>query len=100
MANWAVTPMAAGRALVARTEKLGVSGKITAVVAESLPVFREALVRALTYDLGADVADSVQNVEDVLELIKAAHPDLAVIDRGLPGRDTLEALSLARQWST
>ena len=72
---------------------------VTAVVAESLPVFREAILRMLSYDLGARAADSVDNVEAALDLITAIRPSLAVVDRDLPGRAVLEALPLVREQS-
>ena len=71
-------------------------GKVAAVVAESLPAVRDAILHLLRYDLGAEVGDSVDNFEDALELVKAVRPELAVIDRDLPGRDALEAVALVR----
>jgi len=71
----------------------------TAVVAEGLPVFREAILRILRHDLGVEMVQAVDDVAHALKLIEAARPTLAVIDRDLPGRDALEAVSLARELS-
>jgi len=71
----------------------------TAIVAESLPVFREAILRLLTDDLAVPAAYAAKDLEEALELIEAVGPSLAVIDRGLPGGDALETLSVVRERS-
>lgn len=73
--------------------------EVTAIVAESLPVFREAILRMLTYDLAVRVNHVVENLQEALDLIIATRPSLAVIDRELPGRDALEVVALALQRS-
>jgi DNA-binding NarL/FixJ family response regulator len=72
---------------------------VTVIVAESLPAFREALMRALTPDLGAEVIYSGEDLEEALDWIITTRPTLAVIDRDSPGPGAFAIVAVARQRS-
>jgi two-component system nitrate/nitrite response regulator NarL len=69
----------------------------TALVAESHPGFRRLLVRVLKRDLDVRVAHLPRTASDAFGLILTTRPDIAIIDRDLPGQDSLRALPTIRQ---
>ncbi len=61
--------------------------KVTAIVADDHPLFRDGLVRALT---GSGLVDVVAEAEDgpaALESIKKHAPQVALLDHQMPGMD-------------
>ena len=61
--------------------------KVTAIVADDHPLFRDGLVRALT---GSGLVDVVEEAEDgpsALEAIKKHRPQVALLDQQMPGMD-------------
>ena len=64
----------------------------TAIVAESLPLFREGLVRLLEVKLAVRVVEVIHDAGQILRVQRALRPTLAVIDRDIPGRDVFEVL--------
>lgn len=71
----------------------------TAIVAESLPLFREGLVRLLEVGLAVRVVEVLDDSDTILQAQRVLRPTLAVIDRDLPGRDVFEVLQSARRVS-
>lgn len=71
----------------------------TAIIAESLPLFRRGLVQLLELDLGMTVVEVITDADQILPAQRALRPALAVIDRDIPGRDVFEILRAARRSS-
>ncbi len=61
------------------------------ILADDAVFFREALAGALTA-AGHDVVGQAGNAEDLLELVAALHPDVAVVDIRMPPTGTTEGL--------
>jgi len=64
----------------------------TAVVVDSLPLHRQALVNLLTRRLGYNVVASVGTLTEGLRYLRAASPDLAILDLDVPDGDTVGVL--------
>lgn len=61
--------------------------KVTVVVADDHPLFREGVVRALASSGSVDVVGEADDGTAALELIKAHLPDVALLDYRMPGMD-------------
>ena len=66
------------------------SPRYRVVVAEDNQLIRELLGQQLR-ELGHDLAGDTANGIEVVELVAREHPDVALIDRGLPLQDGLAA---------
>jgi DNA-binding NarL/FixJ family response regulator len=64
------------------------------VIADDTALLREGLVRLLV-DRGVDVCGDAGNAEDLLELVAAHSPDVAIVDIRMPPGYTTEGLAAA-----
>jgi two-component system, NarL family, response regulator DesR len=64
---------------------------IRILLAEDVHMVRDALVALLNLEPDFDVVADVANGDEILTTARRCHPDVAVIDIDLPGRDGLSA---------
>lgn len=65
----------------------------TAIVAESWPVFQDALVRLAKVNAGMRVVGVCSNAESLLRNVEVLRPSLVLIDRELPGGEFFDTLN-------
>jgi DNA-binding NarL/FixJ family response regulator len=70
----------------------------TAVIAEGLPLFREALAWLVDARLGIRAARTVGETDSALKAVCAVVPALLVVDRDLPGGDVFQLMSQVRHF--
>jgi DNA-binding NarL/FixJ family response regulator/class 3 adenylate cyclase len=70
------------------------AGRLRVVVADDSVLFREGVVRVLE-DAGFDVIGTAGNADELLEQVRAARPDVAVVDIRMPPSHTNEGLVAA-----
>jgi DNA-binding NarL/FixJ family response regulator/class 3 adenylate cyclase len=70
------------------------AGRLRVVVADDSVLFREGVVRVLE-DAGFDVIGTAGNADELLERVRAARPDVAVVDIRMPPSHTNEGLVAA-----
>jgi two-component system nitrate/nitrite response regulator NarL len=66
--------------------------RVTAVVADDHPLYREGLVRLLAEDPSIEVVAEAEDGSGALVEIGRHRPDVAVLDLGLPGIDGIKVL--------
>ncbi|HTX91985.1 MAG TPA: response regulator transcription factor [Anaerolineales bacterium] len=59
--------------------------KITIVVVDDHPLFRQGVINTLSLEPEFDIVGQAENGNDALKLIRSLHPDVAVVDINLPG---------------
>jgi DNA-binding NarL/FixJ family response regulator len=59
--------------------------EITIVVVDDHPLFRQGVVEALSMEKDLEVIGEASNGEDAIAIIRALHPDIALLDINLPG---------------
>jgi two-component system, NarL family, response regulator DegU len=59
--------------------------KITIIVVDDHPLFRQGVVDSLSLELDLNVIDQASDGEEGLRLIREQHPQVAVVDVNLPG---------------
>jgi two-component system, NarL family, nitrate/nitrite response regulator NarL len=64
--------------------------KVRVVVGDDHPMFREGVVRALVSSGDIDVVAEAEDGIEALELIRAHHPQVALLDYRMPGMDGAE----------
>lgn len=64
---------------------------IKVLVAEDMHIVRGALVALLELEADIEVVAECANGDEILPLAQSAHPDIALIDIDLPGKDGLTA---------
>jgi DNA-binding NarL/FixJ family response regulator/class 3 adenylate cyclase len=70
------------------------AGRLRVVVADDSVLFREGVVRVLE-DAGFDVIGTAGNADELLERVRAARPDVAIVDIRMPPSHTNEGLVAA-----
>lgn len=61
--------------------------KISIVVVEDHPLFRQGVIDTLSFDPDFDVIGDSTNGDDGLDLILALQPDIAILDVNMPGKN-------------
>ncbi len=74
-----------------------VTPKISLVMVDDHPLFRQGVVNALSLEPDMDVVAQTDNGDDALEVIRQLRPQVALVDIGLPGLNGLQVAHLARQ---
>jgi DNA-binding NarL/FixJ family response regulator len=69
---------------------------VRVVVADDSVILREGLARLLD-EAGFDVAGQAANASELIDLVEAEHPDVAIVDIRMPPTHTDEGLQAARQ---
>ena len=59
----------------------------TVVLVDDVPAIREALARVIARSDQLELVGQAGDYRSALELLEAAHPDIAVVDRSMPGGD-------------
>jgi two-component system, NarL family, nitrate/nitrite response regulator NarL len=70
-------------------------GLIGVAVIDALPMFRDAVCRAIRQRPRLQLAGEAAEARDALALLRGEHPDVAVVDAGLPGLSAERLLTLA-----
>ena len=73
-----------------------VGGGLRVVVADDHPLFRAGIVRALEEDARFRVVGEAADGETAERLLRELHPQLALLDLRMPGRDGLHVLGRLR----
>jgi len=68
------------------------AGKITIVVADDHPIFRDGLCRLLALEPDFQVVAQAQDGRQVLEVLQEHEPDILLLDLKMPGLDGLATL--------
>lgn len=66
--------------------------KITIIIADDHPLFREGLKQIIGYEKKFEIIGEAGNGEKALELIREKKPDIAILDVSMPGKTGLEVL--------
>ena len=69
------------------------STRVSVVVADDHPLFREGIERAVKERPELELVGSARDGREALELVRGAEPQVAVIDLRLPGLDGLQILN-------
>jgi two-component system, NarL family, nitrate/nitrite response regulator NarL len=76
----------------------GVTGeKVTVVVGDDHPLFRDGVVRALNSSGSVDVVAEADDGSSALELIRAHRPQVALLDYRMPGLDGAQVAAAVRR---
>ena len=67
------------------------SDKITIIVADDHPFFREGLIKVLEFDKLFTVLEEAKNGEELISKVKHLKPDLAIVDVTMPIKNGIEA---------
>jgi len=70
---------------------------ITVIVVDDHPIFRQGVIDALSLEETIDVIGQAENGPAGLALMRAMHPDVAILDVNLPGMNGHRVTYLARQ---
>ncbi len=65
--------------------------KITIVVADDHPFFREGLIKVLEFDKRFTVLEEAKNGEELISKVKHLKPDLVIVDVTMPIKNGIEA---------
>jgi two-component system, NarL family, nitrate/nitrite response regulator NarL len=65
---------------------------IRVVIADAHPVVREGLRRLLQAEEGFTVIGQAENGSQALDLVKSEHPDILMLDNGMPGLSAVQVL--------
>jgi DNA-binding NarL/FixJ family response regulator len=65
--------------------------KITIIVADDHPFFREGLIKVLEFDKRFTVLEEAKNGEELISKVKHLKPDLAIVDVTMPIKNGIEA---------
>jgi two-component system, NarL family, nitrate/nitrite response regulator NarL len=71
--------------------------KVSVVIGDDHPIFREGLVRALSSSGSVNVVGEADDGPTALELIKTHRPDVALLDYRMPGMDGTQVAAAIRQ---
>ena len=75
----------------------GVSGRVIRILlAEDMRVLRETLAALLCLEADIEVVAEAADGREIVSMVSEKHPDVAVIDIGLPGMDGLTAAAQVR----
>lgn len=66
--------------------------KITVMIADDHPLFRQGLKQIIESDNSFEITGEAGNGEEALEMIGGKKPDIAVLDVSMPGKTGLEIL--------
>lgn len=70
---------------------------VSAIVGDAIPVFREAIVQVLARELSISVSHHGEHLAEILDLVIAKRPRLALIDRDLGDVGLIDTIALAVQ---
>jgi two-component system nitrate/nitrite response regulator NarL len=73
------------------------SEKVSVVVADDHPLFRDGVVRALTSSGSVDVVAEAEDGATALELIRTHRPQVALLDYRMPGMDGAQVAAAVRR---
>ena len=73
------------------------SARVTTVVADDHPMYRDGVARALTGSGMIDVVAEAENGHDALAALRAHRPRVALLDHRMPGLDGIEVTRRARR---
>jgi two-component system, NarL family, nitrate/nitrite response regulator NarL len=79
--------------LAARPRERPAVVPIRVLIADRQPLFRDAIARAIRQRVGFKLVAEVADGRDALLAIESEEPDVAVVDRGLPGLDGARILN-------
>ena len=65
--------------------------KITIIVADDHPFFREGLIKVLEFEKRFTVLEEAKNGEELISKVKHLKPDLAIVDVTMPIKNGIEA---------
>lgn len=65
--------------------------KITIIVADDHPFFREGLIKVLEFDNRFTVVEEAKNGEELVSKVKHIKPDLSIVDITMPLKNGIEA---------
>ncbi len=71
-------------------------GRITMVIVDDHPVFRQGLRNIFSIEHGIDVLAEASTGEEALELVRELRPDVLLLDINLPGMNGLQVASRLR----
>jgi DNA-binding NarL/FixJ family response regulator len=71
--------------------------KINVAIADDYQVFREGLIITLSYNDDMEVILEAENGEELLEKMKTALPDVAMMDFKMPLMDGMKATRIIKQ---
>ncbi len=71
--------------------------KISLLVVDDHPLFRQGVVDALSLEADMEVVAQAATGDDALRLIRKLHPQVALLDISLPGLNGLQVTRLVRQ---
>jgi len=70
---------------LSRSRKTGSKGDIRILVANDHRIFREGLLRMLREEEGMAVLAEAEDGKSLLQMVKEMHPDVVIMEPGLPG---------------
>ena len=71
--------------------------RVTVLVADDHPLFRDGIVRAIRERPGLEVVGEASDGREALDRLRELRPDVVVLDVKLPGLDGLEVLGALRR---